>query len=645
MYDFLKKVPLFANLPMADLERLCEMIDESRLPAGAELFAEGDAGDKAYVIKEGEIDILKQSAGREVLLAVRQAGEVIGEMSLLEEAPRTATARARTESVLLAITQAQLDHLLNTSPSAARAMLHTVTTRWMAMQAILQQSEKMAQLGTLTAGIAHELNNPAAAAQRGAGQLRAAVGQLQHSYWQLSERVLSPSQLESLRTVDERANRYARQPFAIDPLGRSDREYELETWLDEQGVENAWEVAPTLVNLGYETSELDHLRAVFGEGLAAVFTWLVAAYTVYSLLEEIGQGAGRLAEIVKALKSYTYLDQAPVQLVDVHEGLDNTLIMLRGKLKGGITVHRQYAQDLPRIQAYASELNQVWTNIIDNAADAMPGQGQLTLRTHQEDNWVVVEIEDNGTGIPEAIQSKIFDPFFTTKPPGKGSGLGLNISYNIIVHKHRGEIKVFSRPGKTCFEVRLPVNSETTSAAKTADDRPPTATGDKASNQSESPTNIHANPPDPRRSRSVFVTGVRRPDDDQLREIFRSAHHVAVVGISGQPDRPAHTVPAYLQTQGYHIIPVNPHLDEVLGERAYPDLAAVPEPVDVVQIFRRSEAVMPIVEQAIEKGAKVIWMQEGIVNEPAAQLARDAGLAVVMDACMRVQHKRVASGK
>ena len=183
--------------------------------------------------------------------------------------------------------------------------------------------------------------------------------------------------------------------------------------------------------------------------------WLNCTYISYSLLEEIGQGTERISEIVAALKTYTFMDQAPVQDVDVHAGLDSTLVMLRSKLKTGITVHREYGSDLPRIQAYGSELNQVWTNIIDNAIDAMDGQGEITLRTRYDDQWVIVELEDNGPGIPEAVLPHIFDPFFTTKAPGKGTGMGLNISHN-IVQKHRGRIDVYSQPGQTRFEVRLP---------------------------------------------------------------------------------------------------------------------------------------------------------------------------------------------
>lgn len=609
MYDFLRKVPLFADLPEEDLERLCQMITEVDLPAGAELFTEGSPGDTAYVIKEGQIEILKASGGKSVLLAVRQEGDVIGEMALLEASTRNASGRARTDSVLLAIRHEQLNELLNSSPSAARAMLFTVTSRLRSMQLLLNQSEKLAQLGTLTAGIAHELNNPAAAAQRGASQLKTALGRLQHAQMQLNRLNLSPEQIDLLLDLDQQAQERASQPLDIDSLGRSDREYELETWLEDQDIENGWELAPILVNLGYGANQLELLVDRFAaEQLPAVINWLGNTYTLYTLLEEINQGAGRISDIVKALKSYVYLDQAPVQTIDVHEGIDNTLIMLRGKLKEGIDVHREYAENLPRIQAFGSELNQVWTNIIINAVDAMDGKGEISIRTWQEDSWVVVEFEDNGPGIPEEIQSKIFSPFFTTKPVGKGTGLGLNISYN-IVNKHGGEIKLFSKPGTTRFQIYLPTNIEAVQSGSTP------------------------------------MSSITRVGDDKLRHILETTKVIAVVGISDRRERPAYSVPAYLQSQGYKIFPVNPFLEEVLGEKAYPDLLSVPEPVDVVLIFRRSENVPPIVDQAIQIGAKVVWMQEGIVNEAAADTARRAGLDVVMDACMRANHKRLIANK
>jgi signal transduction histidine kinase len=266
-------------------------------------------------------------------------------------------------------------------------------------------------------------------------------------------------QLDALTNLAIAVQQQAAQPADLDVLTRSDQEDAVESWLVEQAIENGWEMAPALVEMGYGAVKLAGLARLFERGqLATAVAWLTSTHTIYSLLQEISEGAGRISEIVKALKTYTYLDQAPVQDVDVHEGLDNTLVMLRSKLKKGVTVHRDYCPNLPHIEAYGSELNQVWTNIIDNAVAAMNGQGEISLRTHYEGSWITIEIEDNGPGIPPDVQSKIFDPFFTTKAPGEGTGLGLNISHNIIVQKHHGQITVASQPGRTCFQIKLPVN-------------------------------------------------------------------------------------------------------------------------------------------------------------------------------------------
>ncbi len=323
-------------------------------------------------------------------------------------------------------------------------------------QLIMQ--EKMASLGKLSAGMAHELNNPASAAQRSAAQLQAMFVQLQDAHWRLSELNLSDKQLQKVRALDQVVGRNEGPDSGLDAIARSDRELEIEDWLKARGIEKAWELAPSLVNLGYDQDELNALAGDFTPGqFSVVINWLSHSHAIQHLLAEISLGTGRISEIVRALKTYTFMDRAPVQSVDIHEGLNNTLIILQNKLKGGISVRKEYADDLPAIHAYGSELNQVWTNIIDNAIDAMAGQGELILRTRKEDSWVAVEIEDNGPGIPEEIQTKIFDPFFTTKPPREGTGLGLNISRNIIVQKHQGHIAVSSKPGRTSFTVLLPI--------------------------------------------------------------------------------------------------------------------------------------------------------------------------------------------
>ncbi len=461
VYTFLKKVPLFSDLPDEDLESLCQMVDRVELKSGELLFSEGDHGDHAYVIRSGELEVLKASQRREVLLAVRKEGEVIGEMALLEDISRTATVRARSDFVLLAVDKAQLDHLLETSSSAARVLFYTMLRRWREMHAALRQSEKMAELGRLTAGVAHELNNPAAAAGRSASQLQESIVNLTAAQTDLTELHLKARQQELTEFLREKIKASISTPDPLDTITRSDRESELEEWLEEQGVPNSWEYAPALVGLNLDAPARERLAADLSRSeLTVVLAWVQAACDVENLLVEIREAAGRISIIVQALKSYSYLDQAPVQAVDIQAGLENTLVIMRHKLKQGITVRREYSPNLPHIQGYGSELNQVWTNLIDNAIDALDGQGTITLRTRAEDDWVVVEVEDDGPGIPMEIQDRVFDPFFTTKPPGKGTGLGLDISYNIVVHKHRGEIKLFSKPGRTLFQVNLPLEAK-----------------------------------------------------------------------------------------------------------------------------------------------------------------------------------------
>ena len=452
MLDKLRQVPLLADLSEEDLEQLFEMAETVSVPAGRLVLREGDPGDSLYVVLDGDLEVTQRQGGQEVLLSSYKTGQFFGEMALLERAPRSASVRALRESRLLAIDQGAFQTLLACSPSAPFKILSTVTSRLRSTESMLIQNEKMAALGTLAAGLAHELNNPAAAIRRNVGQLRDALAELERSAAQLGWLTDDPDQKETLGALKIEASTRTTATPPYDPLTLSEEEEELQEWLEDHSVGEAWELAPTLASFGWKTGELEQLAEHFSlTQLPGVVRWLAANSSVYSLLDEVGKSAEAVSEIVKAVKTYSYLDQAPIQEVDVRESLENTLILLRPKLGSDISIRRDYADDLPRIEAYGSELNQVWTNLIDNAIDAMQSRGELTLRTYATDNFITVEVTDNGPGIPPEIQTRVFEPFFTTKGPGAGTDLGLHIAYYIVVHKHHGQIQVSSNPMRHAF--------------------------------------------------------------------------------------------------------------------------------------------------------------------------------------------------
>ncbi len=445
----LRGVPLFSELGDDDLARIAERARLEDLPAGTVLIAEASPPAAMFVIVDGEFAIEKRTSGKPMLLNTCGPGDLLGELSVLENRPRTASVTARTAGRVVALDVAALHDLLRGSLGATLAILRTIATRLGNTEAVLRQHDTLAGLGRIAAGLAHELNNPAAAIKRGAVELPERLGVLETASFAL--RGLDDAQLATVRSLADPEARVTVESA----MQRARREQALEAALDDRGVANAWELAPTLCALGWETTTIDRAVAA-GSDLAATLRWVVATASTRSIARDIGDAATRISDLVGAVKSNSHLGEAPVQAVDLHAGLDSTLALFRHKL-GDIAVRRDYTE-LPKIDAHGSELNQVWTNLIDNAIHAMAGKGELLVSTRRDGDHVIVEIVDSGSGIPPELQSEIWKPFFTTKGVGEGTGLGLHLAHNVVARRHRGRIELESRPGRTCFRVTLPIS-------------------------------------------------------------------------------------------------------------------------------------------------------------------------------------------
>jgi signal transduction histidine kinase len=318
------------------------------------------------------------------------------------------------------------------------------------------QRDKLMALGKLSAGLAHELNNPAAAAQRATASLRETLETVRDASIRLARHALSDEQREMILRVEREAGQYT-AAIPADPLAQSDREERLTTWLEGRHVPDAWKIAPVLADAGVELPKLENLAAQVGDNVVSdALIRIASILTISRLIGEIENSTKRISDLVRAIKEYSYMDQAAMQEVDLHQGLENTLTILHHRLKGGIKVVRAYDEKLPRICAFGGELNQVWTNLMANAIEAMQGKGEMRVRTARELDRVLVEVGDNGPGIPPDVLPHIFEPFFTTKGVGEGTGLGLDTVCRIL-RNHHGEIRVSSQPGDTRFQVYLPL--------------------------------------------------------------------------------------------------------------------------------------------------------------------------------------------
>ncbi|WP_280397281.1 ATP-binding protein [Nocardia carnea] len=461
----LRTLFLFERLDDDQLAWLCADGRIEHLEPGP-VYREGEPATCFYVLMDGEVRLTKLSGGREIeMVRTAHRGSYAGAWTayLGEHAePEYTGSMYVTEPSRFFVLDAQtFSRMMHTWFPMAVHLLEGAFFGNRNNNARIAQRERLLALGSLSAGLTHELNNPAAAAVRATSGLRDRVAGMRHKLAMMAQGKFDTGVLETLvRLQEEAAAQVAKAP-ELSPLEAADREDTIGDWLEEHGIAGGWELAANFVQAGFDTDWLERVSATL-EGsaqqvLEGAFRWLNYTIETELLMNEIADSTGRISTLVDAAKQYSQMDRAPFQVVDLHELLDSTLVMLSRKIGDSITVVKEYDHTLPQVPCYAAELNQVWTNLIDNAVYAMQGSGTLTLRTRHADDCAVVEIADSGPGIPAEIQRRIFEPFFTTKPVGEGTGLGLDISFRIVVNKHGGDIRVDSRPGATTFTVWLPL--------------------------------------------------------------------------------------------------------------------------------------------------------------------------------------------
>jgi len=462
--DDLRQLFLFEKLSDEQLDWLCQHGHVERFEPG-QVYREGDPATCFYVLLNGTV-VMSRRVGQDDIEVNRTSGP--GTYSgafnaYIDSEPQiyNNSVRVPEPSTFFVLAASDFAWLMREWFPMPVHLLEGLFFGQRNSQRVIGQRERLLALGSLSAGLTHELNNPAAAAVRATASLRERVAGMRHKLGILAAGKFSPETMDTLIKLQERAVELVAKAPKLSPLETNDREDAITDWFDDRGIAGGWDLAPTYVQAGLDTAWLDQVAATVDESvLDSALRWL--GYTVETelLMNEIEDSTTRISTLVGAAKQYSQLDRAPYQVVDVHELLDSTLMMLGGKIPPGITIVRDYDRSLPPVPGYAGELNQVWTNLIDNAVSAMGDTGTLTVRTmRQNDEYLIVEFGDTGPGVPPEIKDRIFEPFFTTKPVGEGTGLGLDISWRIIANKHHGAIQVQSVPGDTKFRVWLPLTA------------------------------------------------------------------------------------------------------------------------------------------------------------------------------------------
>jgi signal transduction histidine kinase len=458
----LRSIPLLADLAEAEIGWLAEHAEEIHLADGEVMSREGEPADRMSIILAGELMGRREKGGEAFRIFIARAGEITGVLPFSRMRLWVSTVRAVGATRLAVIPAARFGEMLAAIPVLEPRLIGVMTDRARETTRIEQQNEKLLALGKLSAGLAHELNNPASALGRSIAELRDRIAALPSLTAALIRQGVEPAHMETLCRLHATSEEGAGQGgMELDPLAQADRESAVIDWLEDRQVKDAWRLAPTFVAAGMTAGDLESFAAgISGAVLPAALAWVESGIALHLVLGEMEAATRRISGLVGAVKEYSHMDRELTEKTetDLHRALDSTLTMLGHKAKAKqVIVRRDYDPQLPAIHAFAGELNQVWTNLLDNAFDAVAIGGKVSVCTRRIDGQAEIVIADDGPGIPAELQTRIWEPFFTTKPMGEGSGLGLDIARRIVVGRHGGEMRLQSRPGDTRFIVTLPI--------------------------------------------------------------------------------------------------------------------------------------------------------------------------------------------